>query len=100
MPGFRAIATVSAPQIPRLATGAVIPPNAEFAAILGDQRSGENIETPESLLRQIVRDESGKNGSQEITIRFEGSMAQLVRMLKPEIDRENKRAGVSLVTTG
>jgi hypothetical protein len=24
----------------------------------------------------------------------------LVRMLKPEIDRENKRAGVSLVTTG
>ena len=100
VPGFRAIATVSAPQIPRLATGAVIPPNAEFAAILGDQRSGKNIETPESLLRQIVRDESGKNGSQEITIRFEGSMAQLVRMLKPEIDRENKRAGVSLVTTG
>ena len=41
-----------------LAKGAVIPPNAPFAAILGDQTSGTNIETPEALLRQIVREES------------------------------------------
>lgn len=46
-------------QIPRLATGAVIPPNREFAAILGDQRHGTNIEAPESLIRQIVREELG-----------------------------------------
>ena len=46
-------------QIPRLATGAVIPPNREFAAILGDQRHGTNIEAPEGLIRQIVRDEAG-----------------------------------------
>lgn len=46
------------PQIPMLAKGAVIPPNAPFAAILGDQKSGNNIETPEALLRQIVREES------------------------------------------
>lgn len=45
--------------IPMLATGAVIPPNSEFLAILGDQKSGRNIETPESLLRQIVREELG-----------------------------------------
>lgn len=47
--------------IPRLATGAVIPPNAEFAAILGDQKHGRNLEAPESLLRQIAREESGAN---------------------------------------
>lgn len=46
-------------QIPRLAQGAVIPPNQQFAAILGDQRHGTNIEAPESLIRQIVRDEAG-----------------------------------------
>ena len=46
-------------QIPRLATGAVIPPNREFAAILGDQRHGTNIEAPEGLIRQIVREELG-----------------------------------------
>ena len=32
--------------IPRLAQGAVIPPNREFLAVLGDQKSGTNIETP------------------------------------------------------
>ena len=46
-------------KIPRLATGAVIPPNREFAAILGDQRHGTNIEAPEGLIRQIVREELG-----------------------------------------
>lgn len=46
-------------KIPRLAQGAVIPPNREFLAVLGDQRSGNNLEGPESLFRQIVREESG-----------------------------------------
>lgn len=45
--------------IPRLAQGAVIPPNQEFMAVLGDQSSGNNLEAPESLLRQIVREEAG-----------------------------------------
>lgn len=31
---------------PRLAQGAVIPPNREFMAVLGDQKSGTNIEAP------------------------------------------------------
>lgn len=46
-------------KIPKLATGAVIPPNAPFMAVLGDQRRGTNIETPEDLLRKVVREESG-----------------------------------------
>lgn len=45
--------------IPQLATGAVIPPNREFLAVLGDQSFGNNIEAPESLIRQIVREEAG-----------------------------------------
>lgn len=36
--------------IPRLAQGAVIPPNREFLAVLGDQKSGTNIETPLSTM--------------------------------------------------
>ena len=52
----------SAPNIPYLAQGAVIPPNKEFMAVLGDQKSGNNIEAPESLIRRIVREESG-NGN-------------------------------------
>lgn len=52
----------SAPQVPYLAQGAVIPPNKEFIAVLGDQRNGNNIEAPENLIRQIVREEVGGLG--------------------------------------
>ena len=45
--------------MPRLATGAVIPPRQEFMAVLGDQKNGRNLEAPEGLIRQIVREESG-----------------------------------------
>jgi len=93
------LASVSAPQIPRLATGAVIPPNAQFAAILGDQRSGRNIEAPESLIRQIVSEEIGKIQA-DIKIGFSGSLASLVRELKPYIDKENVRVGGSLIRGG
>ena len=47
--------------IPYLASGAVIPPNAPFMAVLGDQRNGTNLEAPENLIRQIVREEAGRN---------------------------------------
>lgn len=60
---FKWISTISTPQIPYLATGAVIPPNAPFVAMLGDQKRGNNIETPEALLRKIVREETGKKQS-------------------------------------
>ena len=96
--GF-SIPTVTAPQIPRLATGAVIPPNSEFLAVLGDQKSGTNIETPEALLRQIVREELGSIQA-DISIGFTGSLGALVRELKPRIDKENVRIGGSLVKGG
>ena len=49
------------PTVPYLAKGAVIPPRSEFLAVLGDQKQGNNIETPEALLRKIVREESGSS---------------------------------------
>lgn len=52
---------LTAPSIPYLASGAVIPPNSPFMAVLGDQRNGNNLEMPESLLRRIIREESGKS---------------------------------------
>ena len=51
----------NAPQIPYLAQGAVIPPNREFMAVLGDQTHGNNIEAPEDLIRKIVREETARN---------------------------------------
>lgn len=94
--GFN-IPNLSKVAIPRLATGAVIPPNSEFLAMLGDQRSGNNIEAPESLIRQIVREESGGG---DIIINAKGTMGQLIRMLKLEIDREDNRKGATFTPGG
>lgn len=49
--------TISAPQIPKLAQGGVIPPNNEFMAILGDQKHGTNIEAPLDTIKQAVAEE-------------------------------------------
>ncbi len=89
--------------IPRLATGAVIPPNQEFLAVLGDQKSGRNLEAPEGLIRQIMREElAGMMGSGEVNvnIEFTGSLAQLGRVLHPVITKEQKRIGKTLQTGG
>jgi len=95
LPGFAAIPVLTAPQIPHLASGAVIPPNAEFAAILGDQRNGRNLEAPEGLIRQIIREEIGSIKG-EFTFDFEGSLGALVRELRPVLAKENIRFGGSL----
>lgn len=63
--GFN-IPTVPSLKLPRLAQGAVIPPNREFLAVLGDQKSGTNIEAPEDLIRKIVREESRSNYSDQL----------------------------------
>ena len=84
-------------QPPRLATGAVIPPNAQFAAILGDQKSGTNIEAPADLIRQIVMDAINSNQQQtNVSVSFEGTLGALVRELQPHIKAENIRVGGSL----
>lgn len=58
------------PTIPYLAKGAVIPPRSEFLAVLGDQKQGNNIETPEALLRKIVREETGGQQNSGGNVRF------------------------------
>lgn len=42
--------------IPRLATGAVIPANKEFLAVLGDQKHGTNIEAPLEMIKQANKE--------------------------------------------
>lgn len=63
--------------IPKMASGGVIPPNREFLAVFGDQRSGNNIETPEALMRQIVREETGNGNSR----RLETLMEELISIV-------------------
>lgn len=90
-------------ELPRLARGAVIPPNREFLAVLGDQKHGTNIEAPAELIKQMVNEalnERGYSGSRDITINFTGNLAQLARVLKPQLDKETTRKGAKLVIGG
>ena len=54
---FAGSGTISIAHIPHLAQGAVIPPNREFMAVLGDQSSGTNIEAPLDTIKQAVGEE-------------------------------------------
>ncbi len=82
--------------LPALASGAVIPPNAPFAAILGDQKHGTNIEAPESLLRDLIREELGRNqqGTQTLhnVIKLDG------QVLYEAVKKIDRRVGTSLIS--
>lgn len=66
------IGHVSAPQIPLLAQGAVLPANKPFLAMVGEQRRGTNVEAPLETIKQGVREELASmlgqlGGTQEFT---------------------------------
>ena len=58
------IPLVSEVSLPRLATGAVIPPNREFMAVLGDQKHGTNIEAPLDTIQQAAAQAFAEMGPQ------------------------------------
>lgn len=51
-----AIAKLSNIEIPKLATGAVLPANREFLALVGDQKHGTNVEAPLDTIRQAAEE--------------------------------------------
>lgn len=83
--------------IPKLATGAVIPPNREFMAVLGDQKSGTNIETPLATMVQAFKQalaESGYGGNNEAVLVLDKEV--LGRVVYRLNKAESSRIGVNL----
>lgn len=86
-------------KIPYLAQGAVIPPNREFLAVLGDQRRGNNIEAPEGLLRQLIREESGSNEVvQLLQSILEATRARQKMYVKQKVLAEIAKDGINDMT--
>ena len=52
--GFQ-LKELTAPAIPYLAKGAVLPANKPFLAVVGDQRHGTNVEAPLTTIQEAVR---------------------------------------------
>lgn len=91
----------SASALPHLAQGAVIPPNRQFMAVLGDQRHGTNIEAPLDTIKQgvaeVLAGMGGSGGDTKVTIKFAGSNAQIGRALQPIVTAETTRRGPKLI---
>lgn len=91
------ISPVSEVSLPRLATGAVIPPNREFMAVLGDQKSGTNIETPLETMVQAFRQalsDGGYSGNNEAVLVLDKEV--LGKVVYKLNKAEGNRIGVNL----
>lgn len=99
------LSPLTAPQIPklsipRLATGAVIPPNREFLAVLGDQKQGTNIEAPLETIKQAFREalaESGGSGRQ-MNVVLQVGRRELARTVVELSREEQQRVGMRIRT--
>jgi hypothetical protein len=87
--------------IPRLAQGAVIPPNREFLAVLGDQKHGTNIEAPLQTIVDAFNIALAQNGgyrdssNTEVVLELDG--IEFGRAVLKYGDKQNKRYGTKLV---
>lgn len=97
--------------LPRLAQGGYVKANTPQLAVIGDNKNQGEVVAPEdkmldmilTALRMFNEQNVGQNNNsqaQNITLKFDGSMAQLIRVLKPELDKESKRKGSKLILGG
>ena len=95
------IPKVELPRIPYLAQGAVIPPNREFLAVLGDQKSGTNIETPLSTMidafKTAMQSMNMGGGQNEAVLMVDDEV--LGKIVYRLYNKEDRRVGVSLSTS-
>ena len=110
IPGV-SIGKLSQLNLPRLAEGGYVKANTPQLAVIGDNKNQGEVVAPEdkmldmilTALKMFNEQNVGQNNNsqaQNITIKFDGSMAQLIRILKPELDKESKRKGSKLILGG
>lgn len=84
--------------VPALATGAVVPPNDPFLAVLGDNKRETEVVAPYSTLKQAAGDafaERGGGGTQAVHL-YVHKGGGLMREFKFSLDSEAKRQGMKL----
>jgi len=94
---FSAIDFSSGYSLPQLASGAVLPANQPFAAIVGDQKHGTNVEAPLDTIVQAVRVALG--GGMKVSLVCEGSLSTVVKAVVSEVNAEFDRTGESPINT-
>lgn len=84
---------------PDVALGKVIPPRAGEVFLRSSYSETDNTENILERLNDVINKLDTERPIQ-ILLNCKGSMSSLVRELKPELDKENTRQGISLVVVG
>mgnify|MGYP001060331284 CR=1 FL=1 len=80
-------------EIPALASGAVIPPNRKFLAVLGDQKSGTNIETPLATMVDAFKQAMAESGGGATTVVIQLDGKEIARSTVKNINNMTRAAG-------
>ena len=91
-----AMPAITPASVPRLATGAVIPPNREFLAVLGDQKQGNNIEAPESAIEAAVARGMSQYGGGNQTAILKIGEQELGRIIFKLNKDQTQRVGIKV----
>lgn len=83
-------------KLPRLATGAVIPPNREFLAVLGDQKQGTNIEAPAAAIETAVARGMAQYGGGNQTAILKIGEQELGRIIFKLNKDQTQRVGIKV----
>ena len=87
------IPLVSQVELPRLAEGAVIPPNREFMAVLGDQKSGTNVEAPLATMVDAFKQAMAESGGGATTVVIQLDGKEIARSTVKNINNMTRAAG-------
>lgn len=79
--------------LPRLAQGAVIPPNKEFLAVLGDQRKGTNIEAPLDTIVAAMEKALGTTGAGAQSVNLYLGEKQIAKAVWDATQKQWKQTG-------
>lgn len=85
--------SISRISAPALARGAVIPPNKEFLAVLGDQKSGTNIETPLATMVDAFKQAMAESGGGTTTVVIQLDGKEIARSTVKNINNMTRAAG-------
>lgn len=85
--------SISRISAPALARGAVIPPNKEFLAVLGDQKSGTNIETPLATMVDAFKQAMAESGGGATTVVIQLDGKEIARSTVKNINNMTRAAG-------
>lgn len=85
--------SISRVSAPALARGAVIPPNKEFLAVLGDQKSGTNIETPLATMVEAFKQAMAESGGGTTTVVVQLDGKEIARSTVKNINNMTRAAG-------